>query len=373
MKIKNPNGRSVKDGGATTKECQHFDVLVLGAGLAGLGAATKLKKAGLSFVVLEGQDKAGGRVNTMEMSSFNVKTECDTSAKIDTGAQWLHGKYNYLHDVAERHNLLSNEQSEEGLGAFMRDDCIVFDEFLVKKIDFFVGQILTECEKYAQENCKSYPESVKSFLDENFKKYAQTIEDAEERSKVEQLFDWHIRFQVIDNSCVTLDHVSAKAWGKYSYNGESCQAHYNFRNGFSSAIDALIGELCESNFHFGKEICEIIPIFLANNQSSSSHNSSLTNCSSKCTASKISVKCSDSTVYYANHVVVTFSLGSLKSNLDTMFIPSLPLKTVQTIRDIGFETINKLFLQFDTAWWGHLDGIQLMFKNNSYKVRAVQT
>lgn len=101
MKIKNPNGRSVKDG-----TNNYVDVLIIGAGLAGLGSATKLQSAGLSYKILEAQSKAGGRVNTMNMKLHIETTDANENRKstknpedihmnktdfVDTGAQWLHG------------------------------------------------------------------------------------------------------------------------------------------------------------------------------------------------------------------------------------------------------------------------------------------
>ncbi len=104
MKIKNPNGRSAKDG--TDKNC--LDVLIIGAGLAGLGSAVKLQSAGLRFRILEAQSKAGGRVNTMNMKhnvgttdsnenqrkSTNSTEDTDQMKStdfVDAGASWLHG------------------------------------------------------------------------------------------------------------------------------------------------------------------------------------------------------------------------------------------------------------------------------------------
>jgi monoamine oxidase len=56
-------------------------VIVVGAGLAGLGAARVLTDAGVPVVVLEARDRIGGRVHT------------DTSlgVPIDLGASWIHG------------------------------------------------------------------------------------------------------------------------------------------------------------------------------------------------------------------------------------------------------------------------------------------
>lgn len=102
MKIKNPNGRSAKDG-----TNNYVDVIIIGAGLAGLGSATKLQSAGVRFLILEAQHKAGGRVNTMDLKvnmettdsnenqkstkSSMVKNQMNNTDFVDTGAQWLHG------------------------------------------------------------------------------------------------------------------------------------------------------------------------------------------------------------------------------------------------------------------------------------------
>ncbi|MBZ9657128.1 flavin monoamine oxidase family protein [Phyllobacterium lublinensis] len=55
------------------------DVVVVGAGFAGLSAATELQRAGVDFVVLEAQDRAGGRVEAANsLGGF-----------FDTGGQFL--------------------------------------------------------------------------------------------------------------------------------------------------------------------------------------------------------------------------------------------------------------------------------------------
>lgn len=56
-------------------------IAVIGAGMAGLGAAQLLLRAGCKPVILESRDRLGGRVLT---------TEFDTG-KMDLGAAWIHG------------------------------------------------------------------------------------------------------------------------------------------------------------------------------------------------------------------------------------------------------------------------------------------
>jgi monoamine oxidase len=58
-----------------------IDVAIIGAGAAGLGAAHALKRAGVSFIVLEARDRVGGRGHTI-MASPDVT--------FDLGCGWLH-------------------------------------------------------------------------------------------------------------------------------------------------------------------------------------------------------------------------------------------------------------------------------------------
>ena len=58
------------------------DVLVLGAGMAGLGAARLLQDAGLRVTVIEARDRIGGRKHTSHLWP---------DLPVDTGASWIHG------------------------------------------------------------------------------------------------------------------------------------------------------------------------------------------------------------------------------------------------------------------------------------------
>jgi monoamine oxidase len=69
-----------------------FDVVVIGAGAAGLAAADRLARAGRSVLVLEARERVGGRCWTHRMSGLEIPVEL--------GAEFLHG------DAKETHALL---------------------------------------------------------------------------------------------------------------------------------------------------------------------------------------------------------------------------------------------------------------------------
>lgn len=70
---------------------QLYDVVIAGAGAAGIGAGRRLARAGISFLLVEARSRIGGRTLTVERG-----------APLDMGAGWLHsGDRNVLVAMAE--------------------------------------------------------------------------------------------------------------------------------------------------------------------------------------------------------------------------------------------------------------------------------
>jgi monoamine oxidase len=74
-----------------------WDVVIIGAGVSGLAAASELRDTHRSVLVLEARDRVGGRVWT--------RHEPDSSAPIELGAEFIHGRvpetFELLHEVGE--------------------------------------------------------------------------------------------------------------------------------------------------------------------------------------------------------------------------------------------------------------------------------
>src|SRR5690242_20804250 len=70
---------NVRSGGAAVRRAE-TDVIVIGAGLAGLTAARELVAAGHDVIVLEARDRVGGRVLNHTLASGHV---------VDVGGQFV--------------------------------------------------------------------------------------------------------------------------------------------------------------------------------------------------------------------------------------------------------------------------------------------
>ena len=77
------------------------DVLILGAGAAGLSAAIELARAGLRVEILEARDRIGGRIFTKHDPTLNHAVEL--------GAEFVHGLAPEIWLPAQEHNLKMTE------------------------------------------------------------------------------------------------------------------------------------------------------------------------------------------------------------------------------------------------------------------------
>src|SRR5687768_14685699 len=80
------------------------DVVVVGAGFSGLTAARKLEQAGASVVVLEADDRLGGRAMPGRIAGH----------VIDRGGQWVAPSQAYLLALADEFGVKTYEQYTDG-------------------------------------------------------------------------------------------------------------------------------------------------------------------------------------------------------------------------------------------------------------------
>jgi monoamine oxidase len=106
------------------------DILILGAGVAGISAAISLAQSGLSVTILEARDRIGGRVFTRHDSEGNP---------VELGAEFIHGRPPEILDILHQENIPFTELA--GQPWCVRDNqlrpCDFFSDvdYLLEKMD----------------------------------------------------------------------------------------------------------------------------------------------------------------------------------------------------------------------------------------------
>ena len=81
------------------------DIIILGAGAAGLSAAVELARAGLKITILEARDRIGGRIFTKH------DPVCD--APVELGAEFIHGRPPEVWTLLRKHHIRARELKGE--------------------------------------------------------------------------------------------------------------------------------------------------------------------------------------------------------------------------------------------------------------------
>lgn len=360
-------------------------IVIVGAGAAGLSAAYKLSLKGhTNFVILEAQATPGGRIQSYYYDDDKV---------LDLGAQWVHGEEgNPLYGFALTNNLLADPKRQfsiEGKGHFCTDSGTRLPQELVDEVVTVLNQIKDELggkrprpegnhERFA---LLEYPASVGEYLRSRFHEHLIQQGDTEDVAKTKwAIYDWYWRFEVIDNSCYSLDELSFKSYEEF----EECPGTWNInlKNGFSSVITTLLQEIPEANIRYNKPVKRI---HWDRTQAITSWKtklprSPLSNSEETIRESVPFVECADGEVISCRHVILTVSAGYLKRHVDDMFHPRLPEIKRQALQGIGFGTMNKIYLIFEEPFWDPgTEGFQLIWldeepdiaENENWWVRGI--
>jgi len=87
--------------GANLTSADQVDVIIVGAGVAGLAAASELAEAGLNVIILEARDRIGGRVYTLN--------DLEQQFPIELGAEFIHGRSPEILDPLRQNGIAITE------------------------------------------------------------------------------------------------------------------------------------------------------------------------------------------------------------------------------------------------------------------------
>src|SRR5262249_53712564 len=134
---------------------ENIDVIVIGAGAAGLAAGCALFDSGFSLRLVEARDRIGGRIFTLK--------DPDLDAPIELGAEFIHGRPREIWDLLQEGRIPTTE---------IEGDSWCFQDRRLSCLDFFleVEEILDQMDWHTRDHVfqhflqqcgRGTPESVK--------------------------------------------------------------------------------------------------------------------------------------------------------------------------------------------------------------------
>lgn len=251
--------------------------------------------------------------------------------KAEMGANWIHGiERNPIYQIADENHLLQLRNKDK---SFRRKDLYVdengdtISERLVKEVDLAYGMLISACEDF-YVYATPLPEednSVGSYLDRMYDEKLENYSNGDRRIR-ELIFAHRKLLECCISGCNDLNEVSLSEFGSY----ESLPGiHYTIPPGFDTILQILKNEIPEGNIVFNAPVRCVHWDSVEGDQY------------------PVCVELENGEKHYANHVLVTVSLGILKAACDRMFSPLLPEDKLHSISALGFGIVNKVFLEFN--------------------------
>ncbi len=277
-------------------------IIVIGAGMAGLSAATRLTQAGLSVTVLESRNRIGGRIWT---------SRAWPDVPVDLGASWIHGT---------RGNPLTALANRVGARRIATDydNAITYDSH---------GKVLNESFEHYIDN------TLATAIDRAVAKARTTVQDNALGTVLGKQFNAH-----------TLTPRQLAAYHFY--------VSSTFEHEYAGDIEAMsVQSFDDSDDYAGEDVLfpdgyDALPNALAQDLDLRL-NHPVTGITYNNKGVIVSTVTGD---LVADRAIITLPLGVLKS--DTIaFTPALPTAKRQAIRLLGMGVLNKTWLRFPSAFW----------------------
>ncbi len=304
---------------------------------------------------------------------------------MELGAQFIHGNgANPIYKLASEHGLVNDEsessdsEDESEDGEFYTPEGKRVPDHIVKEVCSVIDGIFDDANKFYREGfpLDDVEESIGTFTHRQFYKYLRTACAAESDELIrmrEGVFNWKFLNEKADNACRSLYETSIIAWGEYvefldSNNEYNQVITFKPNQGFGSVINILLKSVPSSNIKLSTPVQKIV---WDQQQTRSFPGPVEGQVGSKADSngaipptSAVAIHTADGKIIFADHVIVTCSVGFLKKSAHHMFQPLLPNDKLAAIHRLGFGTVNKIFLEFAQPWWDKdISGVQFAWTN----------
>lgn len=277
------------------------EILIIGAGAAGLMAARELAKAGKKVIILEARDRIGGRIWPLSQEDFGYPAQA--------GAEFVHGEAPITKALVE----------EAGLTLIPEEGEI----WNVRNGELSLHKSFIESNASLQAKLEALGEdvSIADFLEQNFK----DATDVDFKNSVLRMVEGYDAADPKQISTLTLrdEWLSKSEWNDH-----------RIKEGYGELLKFLENECIK----YGVEIklnTRVKSVGLD--------------------ISSVSVLTADGEIFKASKVIITVPISVLN---DIEFSPELKEK-IEIASKIGFGNVIKILIKFKTRWWENVLGKDL--------------
>ncbi|MDB5082198.1 MAG: monoamine oxidase [Chloroflexi bacterium] len=279
----------------------HGEIIVIGAGIAGLAAARYLQDRDFEVIILEGRGRTGGR----------IWTDNSLGVPLDLGAAWIHGvDGNPLTDLAQASGIKTMPTNFDALEIFGPDGTELSEEQASQTATNFnkIRKQLEQLKEAADSQVSLAAALAKLPADPNLSPILQ------------RALRWTLFSDIENDFAADLAELSLLAWDEdKGFRGDDVIFPGGYRqitDGLAKGLDIRLNQVVTGIEYDSKGVR------VTTNQG----------------------------VFSGSRVVVTLPLGVLKKG-GVKFTPALPGPKLQAIQRLDMGVMNKIALKFPKRFW----------------------
>src|SRR5581483_11191101 len=285
-----------------------IDVLVIGAGVAGLSAAIELAQSGLRVEILEARDRIGGRIFTVHDPTLNHA--------IDLGAEFVHGFSPEIWLPIQQHDLKATEVEGD--------------------LWCSINGKVQECNFFAQAD-KILEAMDDSGLDESFLDFLSRRFPGEEQEEVKRWVIGYVSgFNAADPALVSVHWLVHSREADEQIEGDR---GFRIQGGYQQLIDIFVNDL--KSLH--------VPIHLNSVVRAIGWKRGAVEIIGQRAGREIKIR--------VPRVLITLPLGVLQASDGVRFEPELPEQKQLALQKLVMGKVVRVVLCFRERFWKDVQGM----------------
>lgn len=282
------------------KKVNQKKIIIIGAGIAGLAACTRLIEYGFDAMILEARNRSGGR----------IWTDDTLGIPLGRGAGWIHGVEGNPIALLAKHSHTKMEPVDSNKFITFDRNGYPIPDADIQKFNIKFDELLKQAKELAYHS--KHDISLASALSDIIKSKKFSPVESDLLEKQIRYFERHIG--------ASYEFLSARYWDhEEMWPGENCF----LTTSYQPIIEGLVKNC---------------PVQL---------DTIVTQINTR--ANDIEI-ITENAIFYADAVIITLPLGVLKKNVVT-FNPPLPNFKQQAIQRLGMGVFNITAIKFPTPFW----------------------